>query len=327
MSKMPFQWPERRGHETSRGTVYSICHVEAQHPHRTLVLLHGFPSQLYDWTRQVEHFAELGYGIVALDMLGYGQSSKPDDVTAYRLRPMSDDIIEIMDMLGLSRAIGIGHDFGATLLSRAVAYYPDRWLAAVFLAVGPPRMGTPFDVEAINAMTKQMLGYEFLGYIPWLGAQTDAQQSLEEHAEAAMSLVFCADQEDWTQWYRPLGKMRQFVRENRRVPIGSWYPPDLQHRHLEAFGKVDGYKGAVRWYQMWLGNLFAPDEKGYEDTDFSLPTLFIGGDGSEQQKGLLGAWAPNLTTIDVRGGHWIQLECAKEINSAIERFLVKLGEP
>ncbi|KAG5772204.1 hypothetical protein H9Q73_012588 [Fusarium xylarioides] len=261
------RWGE--GEEAARsGNVYSYIFIPPISQSTTLLFLHGFPSTLTDWVHQIQHFSSEGYGIVALDLLGYGESSKPTDVYAYRLKPMSDEVIELLDYLNLKTIVGIGHDFGATLLSRMAAYHPSRWEALAFLAVGPPKLGTPFDVDMINTMTKQFLGYEMLGYIPWL-AEYSSQETLEKNAEAAMSLLFCRDREEWESWFHPLGKMEEFVRQDRRLPIASWYTEDLQKAHLKAFGSNDGYKGVCRWYRMWIDNLFAPDEQGFEDFHIS----------------------------------------------------------
>lgn len=320
---MNFQWPPRQRHTTSQGHEYSFIHAPAGARRPTLLLLHGFPSQLHDWARQVAHFAPQGYGILAPDLLGYGETSKPSETSHYRLRLMSDDVVELLDSLQLPRVVGIGHDFGATLLSRAAAYYPDRWSALVFLSVGPPRMGTPFDVEVINTITKRALGYEILGYIPWLGADPDARNILEANAASAMSLVFCADASVWNEWYRPLGKMKQFVAENRRAETGEWYDRELQSRHLEAFGRDGGYKGAVQWYRMWMGNLFAPDEVGYEDFEISQPVLFVCDVSDGQQRQLLQDWAQDMTTVEMMTGHWVHLEQAKRTNDTIDKFLTR----
>ncbi|CAH0050671.1 unnamed protein product [Clonostachys solani] len=290
--------PERESFTSpDSGHEYSFVHLPATRPsHPTLLFLHGFPSQLHDWAFQIAYFSSHGYGVVAPDLLGYGQSSKPDDAAQYRLKLISDDICRLLDHLDLPSVVGVGHDFGATLLSRMVAYEPTRWSALVFLAVGPPQMGTPFDLDMINSMTKGFLGYEFLGYITWLGGDEaeEAQAALESHPEAAMSLVFPADQSVWEEWYRPLGKMKQFVTEDRRVAVGSWYTPKLQQHHLDSFARKDGYKGAVRWYKMWKQNLFLPDEAGHENFKTNLPVLFIGDSNSAQQQDMLNAWAPRM---------------------------------
>lgn len=258
------------------------------------------------------------------DLLGYGESSKPDHVEQYRLKPMSDEVIELLNHLKLDTVVGVGHDFGATLLSRMVACCPSRFELLIFLAVGPPPLGTPFDVDMINQMTKQMLGYEMLGYIPFL-ADLDSQHVLEQKAEAAMSLVFCRDRKEWETWFHPLGKMHEFVSEDRRVAIAPWYTEDLQEAHLKAFGSKDGYKGVCRWYRMWKDNLNVPDEKSSKDFKTEKHVLFIvpsePAASMQQQQQMLSSWAPKLQTVSLDTSHWIHLELPSQTNRAIQSFL------
>ncbi|KLO86501.1 epoxide hydrolase [Fusarium fujikuroi] len=326
---MALELPTRQTFTARSGNVYSYVFTPPTSESTTLLFLHGFPSTLKDWIHQIQHFSSQGYGIVAPDLLGYGESSKPTDVNAYRLKPMSDEVIQLLDHLDLKTLVGIGHDFGATLLSRMAAYYPSRWEALVFLAVGPPKLGTPFDVDMINTMTKQFLGYEMLGYIPWL-ADYRSQEILEKNAEAAMSLMFCRDREEWESWFHPLGKMEEFVREDRRLPIASWYTEDLQKAHLKAFGSTDGYKGVCRWYRMWKDNLFAPDEQGYEDFYISQPVLFIvpaePEQSAAQQQQLISSWVPHLQTVNLNTSHWIHIQAPTETNTTIQNFLTSRRE-
>lgn len=321
---MRLELPPRESFIARSGNIYSFISIKPTTQTKTLLFLHGFPSTLNDWIHQIQHFSAKGYGVVVPDLLGYGESSKPDDIEQYRLKPMSDEVIELLDHHNLDTVVGVGHDFGATLLSRMVAYHPSRFESLIFLAVGPPPLGTPFDVDMINQMTKQVLGYEMLGYIPFL-ADLDSQNILEQRAEAAMSLVFCRDRKEWETWLHPLGKMHEFVREDRRVAIAPWYAEDLQQEHLKAFGSKDGYKGVCRWYRMWKDNLNVPDEKGFEDFKTENPVLFIVPSESaasmQQQQQMLSSWAPNLQTLRLDTSHWIHLEQPGQTNKAIQTFL------
>ncbi|KAG9254030.1 Alpha/Beta hydrolase protein [Emericellopsis atlantica] len=317
----------RQTFKTARGHTYSLVHIPPRDSRPTLLLLHGFPSHLHDWVQQTGYLAAHGYGVLAPDLLGYGQTDQPSCPDAYRLKLMSDDIAEMAHALVVagkpkrSTLVGVGHDFGATLLSRAAAYYPELWHRLVFLAVGPPRLGTPFDVDSINQMTRQVFGFELLGYIKWLATDPQAATTLESHAQAAMRLVFCADHGVWDEWYRPLGKMKEFCEQNRQVAMGEWYTTDLQRHHLECFARPGGYRGATMWYKMWTDNLFAEDEQGREEFRIQTPTLFVGAEGFAQQRDLLAAWCEDLTCREVDGGHWIHLEHAHRVNQLIKDFL------
>ena len=48
-----------------------------------VLLLHGFPESWYSWRHQFGPIAKAGYKCVAPDMRGYGQSDKPESITAY----------------------------------------------------------------------------------------------------------------------------------------------------------------------------------------------------------------------------------------------------
>lgn len=78
------------------GTKYGFVHVKPSGNKPYLLLYHGFPSSSYDWRHQIKHFAELGYGLLAPDLLGYGDTDKPSDPSAYRLKKMCDEVAAIL---------------------------------------------------------------------------------------------------------------------------------------------------------------------------------------------------------------------------------------
>lgn len=62
---------------------YRIHYLEAQAegngPEKPLVLVHGLGARASDWSRLIPAFAQDGYHVYALDLLGYGESPKPAD--------------------------------------------------------------------------------------------------------------------------------------------------------------------------------------------------------------------------------------------------------
>ena len=54
---------------------------------------------------------EAGYGVVAPDLLGYGDTDKPRGLEAYKMKRMSGHITEILDIEGLKKVIGVAHDW------------------------------------------------------------------------------------------------------------------------------------------------------------------------------------------------------------------------
>ena len=49
-----------------------------------IVCVHGFPELWYSWRHQITHFAGLGFRVAALDVRGYGRSSRPAEIRPIR---------------------------------------------------------------------------------------------------------------------------------------------------------------------------------------------------------------------------------------------------
>lgn len=93
-----------------------------------LLLLHGNPLTHVSWHRVVPDLIR-HFTVVAPDLRGYGDSSKPDggeDHAAYSFRSMGQDNIELMAQLGFERFQVAGHDRGARAAFRMALDYPDR---------------------------------------------------------------------------------------------------------------------------------------------------------------------------------------------------------
>ncbi|KAK8024884.1 epoxide hydrolase [Apiospora arundinis] len=328
---MDFNLP-RQEFTVSRGYKYSYVHIAAasaaagdgNNNKPTLLLLHGWPSHIDDWIYQIRHFQAQGYGLVVPDMLGYGGSSCPAEAGEYRLKPLSQDLAELLDhALGTGKqVVGVGHDWGANVLSRFALYYPDRLQGAAFLGIGPAGPRTPFDLDAINEMTRKATGTEMLGYISYIARDAGSQEMMERHAESVMDILFTDDPKTWDVHFRPLQGFKTFIEEGRRQKVGDWFPPELRRRHLETFGRDGGYLGASQYYKMLDRNLSVRDEEldfGKEKDEgkgkITLPSLLIvpeePASAREMQIGMLRAWAPGLGeegVVTVRSGHWVHLE-------------------
>lgn len=77
-----------------------------------LILLHGFPEYWYSWRHQIDPLANAGFRLYMPDQRGYNLSDKPKDIAAYSLDVLADDIIGLIDHIGVERAYIIGHDWG-----------------------------------------------------------------------------------------------------------------------------------------------------------------------------------------------------------------------
>lgn len=75
-----------------------------------VVFLHGFLSNQHCWDKLISLVKE-DYRCLALDLLGFGASSKPD--IRYNVPTMVDFVVEFLKVMGIDRALFVGHSFGA----------------------------------------------------------------------------------------------------------------------------------------------------------------------------------------------------------------------
>lgn len=93
-----------------------------------LLLLHGYPQCHAMWHAVAPRLAER-FTVVAPDLRGYGDSSKPpgDELHAtYCKRTMAQDMVEVMASLGFDRFFVAGHDRGARVGHRMALDHPER---------------------------------------------------------------------------------------------------------------------------------------------------------------------------------------------------------
>ena len=86
---------------------------EAGEGENVALLLHGFPESRYSWRHQIPLLADLGWHVVAPDLRGYGESSRPAGVRNYKLDLLVEDAAALFDAVGARRRLLIGHDWGA----------------------------------------------------------------------------------------------------------------------------------------------------------------------------------------------------------------------
>lgn len=104
-----------------------------------LLLLHGFPQTKAIWQQTATALAE-HYTVIAADLRGYGESSKPhgkSDHSSYSKRSMAADQHALMKALGHPHFFLLGHDRGGRVSHRLAADFPDSVLRLMVLDISP----------------------------------------------------------------------------------------------------------------------------------------------------------------------------------------------
>lgn len=103
-----------------------------------VILLHGFPDTHAIWRRQIPDLAAAGLRVIAPDLRGYGETDMPDSVSAYAIGFLANDVLGLMDVLGIESAVVIGHDWGALIGWHLAMHAPQRVSRFAALSVGHP---------------------------------------------------------------------------------------------------------------------------------------------------------------------------------------------
>ncbi len=90
---------------------------EARNSNQTLVLLHGFTGSAAGWGYHLDTLAGYGLRIIAVDLLGHGQSEAPKDVKRYSIENCRKDILTVLQTLCISEreAIILGYSMGGRI--------------------------------------------------------------------------------------------------------------------------------------------------------------------------------------------------------------------
>lgn len=97
-----------------------------------VVLLHGLASQRRFWNLVAPLLA--GLPVLAVDQRGHGDSERPDG--GYDVPTVAADLATALDAVGWSRAVVVGHSWGAMVAATFAADHPHRTLAVVAIDGG-----------------------------------------------------------------------------------------------------------------------------------------------------------------------------------------------
>ena len=103
-----------------------------------VLLLHGFPDSWHLWRAQIAALAGGGFRVIAPDLRGHGASGRPEDIAAYRMPLLVDDIINVLAHFGVDRTAVVGHDWGAAIAWNFTHRHPEIVDRLTALSVGHP---------------------------------------------------------------------------------------------------------------------------------------------------------------------------------------------
>ena len=304
-------------------------HLVEQGSGPLVLLLHGFPESWYSWRHQLPALAASGHRAVALDVRGYGRSSKPGDVAAYRMLELVEDNLAVVEALGERSAVIVGHDWGATIAATSALLRPDVFRAVGLLSVPytPPGGPRPSEVFA------QMGGEEEF-YVSYFQQPGRAEAEIEPDVRGWLAGFYAALSAETMP--RPGAPTPHFVarggRMRDRFPAGR-LPYWLGEHELDVYaGEFErtGMTGALSRYRNMDRDW--EDLTPYRGAPIKQPSLFIGGalDASTTwMSDAIDAYPTTLPALSASHlldgcGHWIQQERPDEVNRLLTNWLTAL---
>ncbi|KAF5745972.1 putative epoxide hydrolase [Tripterygium wilfordii] len=102
---------------------------------KVVLFLHGFPEIWYSWRHQMIAVANAGYRAIAIDFRGYGLSERPPEPEKGTFMDLVDDVVGLLNALGISKVFLVGKDLGAIPANMLSVIHPDRLYGLVTLGV------------------------------------------------------------------------------------------------------------------------------------------------------------------------------------------------
>ncbi len=134
-------FPESQTQEISKIIIhYRIWYPEKEIPEGKILLIHGLGGSTYSWNKNVEFLKESGYIVVALDLPGFGHSSRNPGVN-HSQKSRSDLIWNVLDNIDQSLYIDdnieqwilAGHSMGAGTVTTMAMERPTGTKALVLV--------------------------------------------------------------------------------------------------------------------------------------------------------------------------------------------------
>ena len=321
-----------------------------------ILMVHGFPEYWYVWKNQIPVLAEAGFRVVAMDMRGFGRSSKPENWTDYLMHDVAKDCAELVTALGEEKAIIIGHDWGGIISWTAAWLYPEKFrgvacLSNVFggydchalpLSLNPDRSKLPSQMLAemagpgkmfysenfsdgtrILVTLKNMKNWLFNAYFGWSHLVPCPPQIKEKSfmdiTNDEMIEMF-RNSSLCMERYGPAAPAQRL-----NVP-NPYFLPEEDLEEMAAMFEATGLKHGLYLYK--CADLDYQILKGIEER-ITIPAFYIGGD-----RDWTTMWSrdaikelPNRCD-DLRGcvilencGHWIEMEYPEKVNELLLGFV------
>jgi len=249
-----------------------------------VVMLHGFPEFWYSWRNQIPALVKAGYRVIAPDLRGYGESSRPEDVEAYQLTLVVQDIAGLIVQNGGSCTL-VGHDWGGIASWLVPMLHPA--LVERLVVMNAPHF-VPMKREIDRSFGQKMrLLYQLFFNLPVL-------------PEIFLRL--------FGRLLMP--RLAAFTPEEVRTYAETWKKPGARTAMLNYYRALGKHRAEIRGL---LRRIEVPTMLIWGDRD---PVFH------KEMTEDFGEWVPNLRVEHIpEAGHFVQTDAPEKVNALLIDFL------
>lgn len=304
-------------------------HVAVEGDGPVVLCVHGWPELWYSWRHQISALSASGYRVAAMDVRGYGASSKPHPIAAYSMRNLAADVAAVARALSDEPVVLVGHDWGAPIVWNTSLLHEDLIGAVAGLSVPyiPASAAPAFSLHDIYA------GRFF--YQTYFQTEGVAEAELEADVRLSLRKIYYAlgGETELDTWIAEKPADANLLDSlTNPEPFPAWLTEADLDVYTEAF-LGSGFRGPLNRYRAQAADR---DDVGKELTGRKVaqPACFIagardavrhfvpGGDLYAQPE--VGCDDLRSSTIIEGAGHWVQQEAPAATNEALLTFLRSL---
>ncbi len=297
------------------GVELEVFEAGQENAGKPVVLCHGWPGLALSWRQQVPALVAAGYHVIVPNQRGFGNSSRPAEVTDYDIEHLTGDLVALLDHYGYQDATFIGHDWGAMVVWGLALLHPTRVNKVINLSLPYQERGEIPWIELLE----QILGEDY--YFVHFNRHPGVADAILDANAARFLRNLYRKNEPLTQ---PEPGMMMINLARAETALGE---PVMSEKEMSAFistFETSGFAGGINWYRNLDRNWHLLADV---DPVIQHPTLMIHGERDVvPQFDRIAEFVPNVEVVTLDCGHWIQQERPEETNRAILQWLAKQGE-
>jgi len=308
--------------QLNNGEISLRVAVEGSGP--LILCVHGWPELWYSWRHQMEHFANRGFTVAAMDVRGYGGSSKPDPISAYTMRELTSDVAAVAQQLSDSPVILFGHDWGAPIVWNTALLHPEVVRAVAGLSVPYMPAGDTSTLDMFAELYKDRFFYQ-----NYFQAEGVVEAEVEANISDALRKIYFSisgESDDFLNEKPKDAKLLDGLTAPEKLP--AWMTEADMQVYVDAF-EAGGFRGPINRYR--AQRLDFEELEELRGARMKVPACFIGGSHDAVRNFFPGVdlyAAADAGCDDFRGatiienvGHWVQQEAPRETNAALDNFV------